>query len=208
MKLSKRERRLLILLAFFTLWVLTFNYIIVPEYSRMNTYAMQLKRLESKREEIELTMAMKDSTAKTLEEQLSARAGEDFFYHNLDTVGADLLIQAVAKEAGLGLTAVSLQKEPVENEPGSGELVAGANKKDTSGAEELPFYEITVVLNVRGRMTDAMKFLDSIHESGRAMIVSEFELLEIHNTPEIKGDVTIVIYSLDEEDEEADDGQE
>lgn len=208
MKLSKRERRLLVLLAFSALWALAFHYAIVPEFSRMKAGEMQLKRLESRREEIEITLAMKDSMAEMLEGQIGVRAGDGFFYHNLDTVEADLLIQAIAKDAGLGITAMSLQEIQVVNESADGEPETAIDEEEQPAGEELPLDEITVVIDVRGTMAEAMKFLDYIHEAERAMIVSRLDLMEIHDTPDVQGTVTIVVYSLDEEGEEADDGRE
>lgn len=202
MKLSKRERFLVVLLLLVLIWALAYRFLIIPGYERLNRTRDLIWELEGEKAQMDLYL----EHFPDLEERFEGmeRSEDEFFYRGIDDSFMDRSLQAMAESTGVEIVSMDFDR-PVEVDPYTGIPGADAAGTDVKAEEDIGgtyagerdktvpeqgIVEAIVTLEVRCPDSGSiMRFADGIYQESKSVVVSYMDMNAEHgNGPdEYKG---------------------
>ena len=192
MKLSKRERFLVVLLLLVIIWALAYRFFIIPGYERLNRTRDLIWKLDGEKAQMDLYL----EHFPNMEERLEGmnRSDDDFFYRGIDDAFMDRGLQDMAGRAGVEIIRMDFSR-PAEVDTYTGDVDANDKDADKSHKAALGegIVEAIVTLEVKGRdSASIMRFADEIYRESKSIVVSYMDMDAEHGngadgTDEYKG---------------------
>ena len=109
-ELSVREKVLLSILAFLLLCVVAVRYLLMPAYNRKTEAAANLMQAEQQKQEMDLLLKSMTGLDQRLDEEKIRAASDSFLYKNLSDTEVDRMMQKIAADTGVTVTALNVRK--------------------------------------------------------------------------------------------------
>jgi len=177
--MSKKEKNLLLILFFTLLFWLTYQFLFIPQQSKLaalyaekENYEMQLKILEQ--------AISKDDKLKLEEESLKNNINEKSkkFYYNIDQPGLMQLLNTIIETSDLNITSMNF------SQPSS---------LDFKGLEEIN--AIGISLPFRGNYNALLSFLKAIENSSKKLLVEHLSISRDGEDNMINGQILLSAFS-------------
>lgn len=205
MRLTKRERIMITMLIFVSLWGSFFYFLMIPQYLRSIDYTMQIDSIQAEIDEMDIYLTIADSLGEMVIRQ--DESSDAFLYKNLDDVYADRLLQQIAEDTGVELISLELESvRPVERimpeVPAEDvELFTRETGPDVSEDLGMVLKVQTVRLNIRGNADSIMTMADRIYHTDKSLVVTALDVIPgatPGNAGEMEGTLTIVYYYIEQ----------
>ncbi|MGD9567355.1 MAG: hypothetical protein AB7V48_03365 [Sedimentibacter sp.] len=218
MKLTDREKKMLLILLVVSVFTLSLKYVIVPSVEAITTSKLQLSELEMLEKEINITVEAFSNIDEKIKTEYELNKS-DYFYKNIDDTYVDNMMQDFIESYNLKLISLSFgmpnegstpenlndisslilnlinQKLKLENSDASlanQNLENQAEKTSSSENNLTPIFYCTI--NIQGNLDDVMNMVNTINKSNKSINVTSVNGSISGGT--FTGNLTVEIYYI------------
>jgi|GEM_PF-5785791 len=199
--LGKREKVLLGILAVLVLFVVTFNYLLLPLNQKVSDAQAQVQELTEQKNQ--MSGVITDQKLKTDYQTEASAAAENYkqFYANLDTYHIDNIISGLMDSHGLHVQSLEMSKYQTvpESYLYTGQVDTDeAQSASGSGDKESLLLLSTVDLLATGSYENAMSFVDALNAQSPCLQVAQLQvdLASQSNGDEARVSAVIRVYGI------------
>ena len=177
MKLSAREKMLLIILGVLLIVYAGFQFVLTPGIIRLQTARSEVNALTAQKQQMDLMLTqMADAEALLTQEQQRSDA-QTYFYASLNGVAMDRLLQTLAAQSNVTIASIYLpfaaQPQavvPFGQAPITVAAENGTAEENPAAGPIVPMYQCTAT--VTGTPNDVMALITAINGLGKSVQVS------------------------------------
>ena len=196
MKLSKREKILLVVLAVLILIFVGWRFLIGPALEKKAALESTVENLSFQKEQMNAVLASEGEIRQALADAYKAMDTEEYFYRNLSVSEVDRMISQYAADAGVTLNALVIStaqtSELMRYQPQPSVLFStlreqrlkfdeaaqknfAADTEGISGSDDTTAISIPVFVcqaEVNGKTANVVAMVDAINKTGRSIYVT------------------------------------